>query len=110
MPERIVCTHYPIIFTLNGKTWLSPVKDEGWRELPSDATLADFEIVVDGLPSRNEPPARRELVGNSRYNSRSGNGEYVVNEYSNGDIVCNCPGYQYRGECRHVEDYKLNYA
>lgn len=110
MPERIVCTHYPIIFKLGGKTWLSPVKDEGWRELPNDATLADFEIVVDGMPSPVKPEPRRELVGNARYDSRSGGGEYVVNEYSDGDIVCNCPGFQYRKKCRHVEHYRLNYA
>ena len=32
--------------------------------------------------------------------------KYMVTQYSNGDKVCNCPGFLYRRRCKHTMRYK----
>ena len=41
-----------------------------------------------------------------RVASKSGKGKFYEIEQSGPDLICSCPGFEYRGTCRHTKDLK----
>ena len=53
----------------------------------------------------------RDLAA-ARYRVRSGRKAdvFYTLEVDGPDVVCNCPGFEYRGQCRHARDVKAALA
>lgn len=35
---------------------------------------------------------------------------HVATQFDDGDVICSCPGYKWRGKCRHVVEVKSGEA
>jgi superfamily II DNA/RNA helicase len=65
---------------------------------------------VESLPAEALDALIRALSGpeSKRYRvaSKSGKGKFYEIEQSGPDLICSCPGFEYRGTCRHTKDLK----
>lgn len=104
----------PAIITVKNKSYLTinDGKTTKWVEVPFGYNLDDiykeFEFVsiapvIDSLYSKFIE--KHKIV-----KSKSGKGEYKVSykKYENGNIIfqCSCPGATFRGNCKHINEYK----
>jgi len=100
MSNPIECTAYPVIFTVGGRTYVSPVKGEGWLEVPNGTTQADIEFIVSArataaVPNLGGPVFK--LIPSSNESQPP----YQVT-YWDGKYSCECDGWFYRKTCRHI--------
>jgi len=139
MTEKIMCTHYPIIIKINGKTYISPISHRGignsapfhvpeqWMEVSNDTTIPDFEFTVDtednrchcddddddgdGDMSQHNPNdlESKDVVDEQSYLSSDGVTNYWVALKNDGTVSCTCPGFHYRTSCKHVYKYMDDY-
>ena len=101
MSKPIVCTAYPIIFSIRGRTWISPVQGEGWLEVPYGTTLDDIEFI---LTSELAAPASQVQVNDAKWTwyVLGGSGkEYKITK-DGMKWTCTCPGFTYRKSCKHI--------
>jgi hypothetical protein len=90
---------------------------EQWRQshvaASADGSARLDPVTVQSLRSALETLAR-VLAGprGQRFRiasaSRAG-GHYVV-DVEGGDVTCSCPGFEYRGQCRHAREVKTALA
>lgn len=100
MSKPIVCTSYPIIFSVKGRTYISPVQGEGWLEVPFGTTLDDIEFITTNTVATNRTENKREDRWVWHVEGDSGK-EYVI--VKDGLVwSCSCPGFMYRQTCKHV--------
>ena len=59
-----------------------------YNAIPTKGLEADPSTVVNN--TWEEPSARDQ------------NTKYTIIEYMDGHVTCSCPGFHYRGECKHV--------
>jgi len=99
MSNPIECTAYPVIFTVHGRTYVSPVKGEGWLEVPNGTTVDDIEFIVSNRRPQAWPGSR--VMVKVIPSSDPTNPPYQVTSY-NGEYSCECDGWFYRKTCRHI--------
>jgi len=94
----------PAIFTspATGKTYIV-AGSQPWIEVPSETTLDDVKWVSPCKPGKGPSDARKELfeVEGSRGN------KYIVKQAANGSWSCECVGFGYRNDCKHIANCKL---
>ena len=61
----------------------------------------DNERVADYERNRAAGVGKREIV--DTFASKTSNAVYTVFDY-NGKITCNCPGFTFRQNCRHIKE------
>lgn len=91
------CSHYPVIFTIHGKTYISPVKDRGWVEVPAGTRLEDLQIDAPDYNTVVEEAPRTFFVKGSKGDT------YTVTVTNKHQRSCTCPGFKYRGKCKHLD-------
>ena len=100
----VISTHPPSIFrsVVTGKRYA--VGGE-WVEIPEDVTkdtLHKWMIWRQDLPKPESPKPQEWTVPGS------GNRSYVVS-FVEGRWSCECQGFKYRRDCKHVENQKKNF-
>jgi hypothetical protein len=73
---------------------------------PDPATLRTLRAALEALARvLRGPRAQRFQIA-----SASNPGVRYTIEASSGDVTCSCPGFEYRGQCRHARDVKTALA
>lgn len=95
--------HRPGLSTIDGKTYVIP----GWHEVPAGTTLKEvYEHWEQDLPKQEKKPAHtiREVLDSS-----TGDKTYIVT-FDGRWWNCECVGFGFRRDCRHVKETKLKYG
>jgi hypothetical protein len=90
---------------------------EQWRSSHPSGTAADTSV-ADPASARTLRAAlealARVLAGPTaqrfRIASSSKPGSHYTIDTAGGDVTCSCPGFEYRGQCRHARDVKAALA
>ena len=91
-PVEVSCN--PVLSTFpSGKRFA--IAGGKWIEVPLDATRADLPKWMKWSP----PPASYEEV---KIDGSKGSVYTVRKNTKTGDVTCSCPGFKYRGKCKHL--------
>lgn len=72
----------------------------GWIEIQPD-----FDIKTDLIWVKPEYKKDKEL---GKIPASKGDTVYTISETKKGEIVCDCPGFKYRGRtCKHIQPFKM---
>jgi len=90
----IKVSHNPVVQTMpSGKRWA--ISGGTWIQVPLDATREDLPRWMDwSLPKPNYEEVK---VAGSR-----GNTYTVRRNKGNNELTCSCPGFKWRGKCKHL--------
>ena len=92
-PIEVKCN--PTISTMpSGKRWA--IAGSKWIEVPLDATREDLPKWM--VYKRPEPSYEEVKVEGSK-----GSIYTVRKETTTGEVTCTCPGFKYRGKCKHTK-------
>ena len=91
----IEVNHNPILSTMpSGKRWA--IAGGKWTEVPLEATREDLpKWVVYKRPAPSYEEVKVEGSKGSIYTVRK--------ETTTGEVTCTCPGFKYRGKCKHTK-------
>ena len=78
----------------SGKRWA--IAGSKWIEVPLDATREDLPKWM--VYKRPEPSYEEVKVEGSK-----GSIYTVRKETTTGEVTCTCPGFKYRGKCKHTK-------
>ena len=116
---------YPLaLAVISGKTYVFP----GWIEVPMETTLSEIEKYrtlpdlsnIPGKGASNDEVAAylqgKYITQNINLSERKeflvdaskGNTQYTVIQQS-GKWSCSCPGYGFRGRCKHIDNLKQTF-
>ena len=91
----IEVNHNPILSTMpSGKRWA--IAGGKWIEVPLEATREDLpKWMVYKRPAPSYEEVKVEGSKGSIYTVRK--------ETTTGEVTCTCPGFKYRGKCKHTK-------
>ena len=91
-PIEVSCN--PILSTMpSGKRWA--IAGGKWIEVPLEATREDLpKWMVYKMPVPSYEEVKVEGSKGSTYTVRK--------ETTTGELTCTCPGFKYRGKCKHL--------
>ena len=93
LPIEVNCN--PVLSTMpSGKRWA--IAGSKWIEVPLDATREDLPKWM--VYKRPEPSYEEVKVEGSK-----GSTYIVRKETTTGEVTCTCPGFKYRGKCKHTK-------
>ena len=91
-PVEVTCN--PVLSTFpSGKRWA--IAGSTWIEVPLDSTRADLPKWMKYNPPR---PSYDEV----KVEGSKGSIYTVRKETTTGEVTCTCPGFKYRGKCKHL--------
>ena len=99
--ERYPDTEFPIEVSQNptistmpsGKTWA--ISGGTWIQVPAGSTREDLPKWMKWTP----PALSYE---EAKVEGSKGNTYTVRKNKKTGDVTCSCPGFKYRGKCKHL--------
>ena len=90
----IEVNHNPILSTMpSGKRWA--IAGGKWIEVPLEATREDLP---KWMVYKRPTPSYEEV----KVEGSKGNTYTVRKEATTGQLTCSCPGFKYRGKCKHL--------
>ena len=93
--------YFPCIITLGGKTFAA---GGTLVEVPEGTTLRNIRWVQGEVVKKRY---KAEIIGVFGSNSKPDT-MYRVKRLENGVLICDCPGYQFRNKCRHINEVNEN--
>ena len=91
----IEVNHNPILSTMpSGKRWA--IAGGKWIEVPLEATREDLP---KWMVYKRPAPSYEEV----KVEGSKGNTYTVRKETATGEVTCTCPGFKYRGKCKHTK-------
>jgi len=79
---------------------------EGETDAAGSADVRTLRAALETLARvLSGPSAQRFQIASS-----SGRNVHYTIEVTGGDVTCSCPGFEYRGQCRHARDVKTALA
>jgi len=101
LPDKIVNFLPPTIVELRGKRWVV-FSSAGWFEVDSNFTMEDaFKRWVKWKPSGADLPEQTFEIASKR------SGDIYKVKYKNRTWSCECAGFSFRRNCRHIKLAKI---
>ncbi len=92
----------PGLMKLNGDMYIMP----GWYKLDKHEHNIKLEDIKHIMPTSPIKDNNLNIDRDKEYKvmSSKGDKEYIVKSDASGSLTCECPGYGFRRQCRHIKE------